>query len=366
MIKYKVFFISITLWVISLPRVSYSQINEEKESASKSRFYPLPVFYYLPSSGYSFGAAFIYYDKSKGTNNEQFPNVIGGYCSYSTKKLIQSGLKINRYFSKNKYKLDIEGNYFRTPDIFWSINPNTNLKESEYVTYDQYRIKADFLVTLNDKIYLGPFLWYEKFVLADYNPNGLIVNGGLLGSLGITNVGAGMEINYDGRDSLFFPTKGIYTDMKGTFFLESLYSDVNFFRMDFDFRYYFNFRQNQVLAFHTLFNCTVGDVPIQMLPRLGSQQMMRGYPTGKYYDKNLLAFQAEYRFPIIWRFSASVFEAVGLVFPKFSKIKVNELKNAGGVGLRCKVDKDQHINIRFDVANSCEGTFVYFTFLEAF
>jgi hypothetical protein len=54
------------------------------------------------------------------------------------------------------------------------------------------------------------------------------------------------------------------------------------------------------------------------------------------------------------------------VFPEIKKFTFKDLKIAGGLGLRYLLDRDEHLNVRLDVAYSEEGTFVYFTIQEAF
>ncbi len=352
--------------LITITEKSCGQSIEESIKVSKVGFYPVPVLFYLPSTGYAFGAAFLYYNNPDPDNSDRFPDIIGGYGTYSTKKQIQGSIRVNRFFGKNDSRFDLEASYYHTPDLFWGIGTDPSTKVSENVTYNQYRIKLDFLASVIKDIYIGPYFWFEKFTLADYDPDGVIIKGNLLGSLGVSTSGLGLEFILDHRDSLFFPTKGIFADMKGLYFNKLIGSDVNFFRFDLDIRYYISIAKGQVLALNTLFNSTAGDVPIQMLPKLGSHQMMRGYPMGKYLDKNLWAVQAEYRSPLFWRIGVSVFAGVGQVFPKFSEFSLSDLKIAGGAGLRYMLDKEQHLNVRLDIAQSREGTYVYFTIQEAF
>lgn len=345
---------------------SFSQTIDESVKTSKDGFYPVPVLFYLPNTGYAFGAAFLYYNNPNPDNPERFPDIVGGYGTYSTKNQIQASIRVNRFFGDNDYRFDLEVSYYYSPDEFWGIGPDPDTKIKEDVIYNQYRIKIDFLFSKIKNIYIGPYFWFEKFGLADYDPNGVIVKGGLLGSLGVTTSSLGLEVIYDLRDSLFFPTEGIFADIKGLYFNKLVGSDVNFFRFDLDVRYYIGITKGQVLALNTLFNSTAGDVPIQMLPKLGNHQMMRGYPMGKYLDKNLWAVQAEYRRPLFWRIGASAFVGVGQVFPMISEFSLNDLKIAGGIGLRYLLDREQHLNVRLDVAQSREGTYVYFTIQEAF
>lgn len=339
---------------------------QQDTGSGKDGFYPVPVLFYLPNTGYAFGSAFLYYNNPDTENSGRFPDILAGYGTYSTKKQIQASIRHNRFFGNNDSRFDLEISFYRTPDEFWGIGPDPDTKVKENVTYNQYRFKTDFLFTPVKNFFIGPYYWFEKFDLSDYEPDGIIARGELQGALGVTTSGAGIQMIIDFRDSLFFPTRGVFTELKAIFFSELIGSNVNFFRFDIDARYYINLKKGHVLALNTLFNSTSGDVPIQMLPKLGSHQMMRGYPMGKYLDKNLWAVQAEYRTPLFWRFGASVFGGIGQVFSQLSEFTVKDLKAAGGLGLRYMLDKEQHLNVRLDIAQSREGTYVYFTIQEAF
>ncbi len=347
--------------------VVFSQVAVDSESEPKVRgkngFFPVPILFYLPSTGYAFGAAALYYHNPEPDNPERFPNILGGFATYSTKKQIQVGTRANFYFGKNDYRFDLDAAFFRTPKEFWGIGGPT---QKEDVTYDQYRIKSDFLFAVKKDFYIGPYIWYEKFDLYKYEEGGMIDTLGLLGSMGVVTSSIGVNLAIENRDSLFFPTKGFYIESKALFYRTWFGSDVNFFRFDLDLRYYVSFFSRQVLALQTILNHTSGDVPIQMMPKLGNYQMMRGYPMGKYTDENLWAAQAEYRFPIWWKVGASVFVGVGEVAPEVKKFNLNEIKFAFGYGLRYLLDDAQHVNVRLDIAHSVEGTFVYFTIQEAF
>ncbi len=336
----------------------------KKQIEGKNGFFPVPIMFYLPSTGYALGGAALYYNNPEPGNPERFPNILGGFATYSTKKQIQIGTRANFFFGKNDYRFDLDAAFFRTPKEFWGIGQP--IQEPEDVTYDQYRVKVDFLFALKKDFYVGPFMWYEKFDLHSYEKGGMIDTLGLLGSMGVVTSSLGIEMAYENRDSLFFPTKGYYIETKALFYSKYFGSDVDFFRFDLDLRYYISIVKRQVLALNAILNHTSGDVPIQMMPKLGNYQMMRGYPMGKFTDKNLWAAQAEYRMPIWWKIGTSVFVGVGQVAPEISKFNTSDIKIAYGYGLRYLLDKAQHLNVRLDIAHSVEGTFVYFTIQEAF
>ncbi len=335
----------------------------ENKIESRDGFYPVPILFYLPTTGYAVGGAALYYNNPEPDNPNRFPDIIGGFATYSTKKQIQVGVRSNYFYGQNDYRFDMDAAFFRTPKEFWGIGGPI---QKEDVTYDQYRVRIDFLFAIKKNFYIGPFMWYEKFVLHSYKEGGMIDTLGLLGSMGVVTSSFGLEMALENRDSLFFPTKGYYIETKALFYRTYFGSDVDFFRFDLDLRYYTGFIKHQVLALNAILNHTSGDVPIQMMPKLGNYQMMRGYPQGKYTDENLWAAQAEYRVPLWWKIGASAFVGIGQVAPEISKFNLNDIKVAFGYGLRYMLDKSQHLNVRLDIAHSIEGTFVYFTIQEAF
>ncbi len=350
--------------------VCVSSIYSQTEKAvtrpveGKEELFPVPIMFYLPSTGYALGGATLFYHNPEPENPERFPNILGGFATYSTKKQIQVGTRANFYFGENDYRFDLDAAFFRTPKEFWGIGQPVGTKEE--VTYDQYRVKTDFLFALKKDFYVGPFVWYEKFDLHEYEKGGMIDTLGLTGSMGVITSSLGLELALENRDSLFFPTKGFYIESKALFYRKTFGSDVDFFRFDLDLRYYISFIKRQVLGLNAILNHTSGDVPIQMMPKLGNYQMMRGYPANKYTDKSLWAAQAEYRMPVWWKFGASFFVSIGQIAPEISKFNTNDIKIAFGYGLRYLLDKAQHVNVRLDIAHSIEGTFVYFTIQEAF
>jgi hypothetical protein len=62
--------------------------------------------------------------------------------------------------------------------------------------------------------------------------------------------------------------------------------------------------------------------------------------------------QAEWRVPLFWRLGATVFGAVGNVYPDLAHVDGDNLKAAGGPGLRLNVGRRNPVNIRLDVARA--------------
>jgi outer membrane translocation and assembly module TamA len=99
---------------------------------------------------------------------------------------------------------------------------------------------------------------------------------------------------------------------------------------------------------------------------VGSEVILRGYPKNRFRDKHFLATQAEYRFPIFWRFGGVAFAGVGDVFETTSDLRADRLKYSIGTGLRFLMNPKERLNIRFDYGIGREGGYYYFSVTESF
>lgn len=99
---------------------------------------------------------------------------------------------------------------------------------------------------------------------------------------------------------------------------------------------------------------------------MGGSYVMRGYFEGRFRDKSLLVFQAEYRMPLFWRLGAVGFVGVGNVAEKFSQLDLGNLKSAYGIGLRFLFDRKERIQLRMDIGWGKNSSGFYFSIFEAF
>jgi outer membrane protein assembly factor BamA len=196
---------------------------------------------------------------------------------------------------------------------------------------------------------------------------GLLDSGDIAGSDGTLVSGLGLRFTIDDRDSSIYTRRGYLVDVGFLIASQYIGSAEDFIQMDFEYRQFFPLFQNHVLAFNYLLQLRTGTVPFQFLPKLGGQYMMRGYYEGRYRDMNYTALQGEYRLPLFWRLGGVVFGSIGKVGPDITSLFSTEyLRVTGGVGLRVLVDREDHVNFRFDLAYNGKEPAFYFSILEAF
>jgi hypothetical protein len=69
--------------------------------------------------------------------------------------------------------------------------------------------------------------------------------------------------------------------------------------------------------------------------------------------------------PLFWRLGAAVFGAAGNVYPDLAHVGADNLKAAGGLGLRINVGSRNPVNIRVDVALAPGSAGIYLMIGEA-
>jgi len=185
-------------------------------------------------------------------------------------------------------------------------------------------------------------------------------------------VSLGPRIEWDTRDSTYYPKKGLLMDVNMDFFSTGLGSKWSYQYYKFGFSKYHGIGDYQVLAFRGMGCAVAGDrVPIYDLCLFGAANDIRGYSVGRYQDRRMFAAQAEYRLMIptkgfLGRFGVVAFAGFGGVGRKFSDIGWSDLLPGGGVGARFRLLKKQPINFRIDYARGDAGSTVTIGVLEAF
>ena len=93
---------------------------------------------------------------------------------------------------------------------------------------------------------------------------------------------------------------------------------------------------------------------------------MRGYYRGRYRDKNMIAFQMEYRIPVWWRLGLVGFVGFGDVADKVSHFELLNFKYSVGWGVRYLLLSQERINVRLDFGIGGGSSNLYITINEAF
>jgi outer membrane protein assembly factor BamA len=228
------------------------------------------------------------------------------------------------------------------------------------------RIRLNVSKKVREGLYVGARYVFDDFNFTRRDPKGQLIEDKVTGANGGRVSGGGLVVNYDTRNSLFYPTKGWLVE--GQLYTEGGYtgSDFDYQKLVVDASKYYEIGKKGVLALNGVMSLAAGDVPFHQMPVIGGTKKMRGYFEGTYRDNNLLMLQAEYRFPIYWRFGGVAFGGLGEVSNKAYSWNFSHIRYNFGAGLRFALDTAQRINMRLDYGIGYKSTGFYLTIGEAF
>ena len=161
----------------------------------------------------------------------------------------------------------------------------------------------------------------------------------------------GLRVARDTRPNHFYPTKGMFTQFTADFFAKSLGSKYTFQSYRGTFNKYWTVGKNQVLAYDLYVCGTGGDPPFYGNCIYGTNNELRGYEAGRYFDRGMIATQAEYRLSLPKKFGFAAFGGVGEVIPGSKQIfRINNFLPSIGAGPRYELSSQYHVNLRADFA----------------
>lgn len=336
--------------------------KEEKRSGINA----LPFVYYSPETRLAIGALLNYHYRGKGDDASARPSSIMPSVIYTMNKQILLELAGDFYWKQNTYHLNSYLSYQKFPNKFYGIGNDTPTSAEEDYTPLISIVRLNFQKSVRKGLYAGIQYQFEHDVLQEVEKGGQLASGKIPGSAGGNISGAGVSLNWDTRNNIFSPTGGSFFLASAEGFPEFLGSDYNFNRYIIDLRKYFPTFPRQAFAVQGFFSSVSGNPPFQMLSLLGGSGIMRGYYLGRYRDRKLLTFQAEYRLPLFWRFRAVGFAGLGDVSGKMKDFRLKEFKYSAGFGLRYLLSLAEGIAVRLDVGYGKNTSGIYFTINEAF
>jgi outer membrane protein assembly factor BamA len=334
--------------------------------AFKPRLIAIPFLYYSPETKLAFGGGGVLTFRAGRKKAETRASSVWAFGTYNLARQFQVVVKPEIYFSRNSFFLSGNLRYERTPQKFFGVgNDMPGSAEESYtprVVTVQVGVKKKFL----GHLFAGVQYEFEQMTMEKLEPGGVLETGEIPGSRGGQLSGFGASLDWDTRDAVIFPRKGVFLQFTADTYGAMTGSDFTFTGLKFDFRKYVPVATDQVLAIQALFRSGSGEVPFHKLALLGGESLLRGYYRGRYRDRDILAVQAEYRVTVWKRIGVAGFAGVADVFPRLAEFRLDHLKYSAGTGVRYMVNKREGTNLRMDMAWG-KGSFgLYFTAQEAF
>jgi outer membrane protein assembly factor BamA len=339
----------------------------EADATRRSRINVYPFAFYTPETGLALGGGGVltYY---AGEEASLRPSNVTVAAYYSTINQYSVAVMPRTYFGDNRWLASAELSASRIVDKYWGIGNETPELDSASYVANRGRALLELQMPLPlSRVHRWGLLYdIEGTGIADRRSNPLLEDTTLVGYDGGLLSGIGAIMAWDSRDHVFFPTRGMFHQVRSTFFPPFLGSAYGFTSHEVDLRWYFPLRSDMVIALQTFGEFTTGDVPFYRLAALGGEDRMRGYYEGRYRDKDFVSVQVEYRTHVWWRFGAVAFVGTGEVMPRLADFRFGELHISGGGGVRFTFNEAERVNLRVDMGFGQGTSGLYFGIEEAF
>lgn len=285
------------------------------------------------------------------------------------------------FFNQNKFRIYAKYGYRNEPANYYgcgyeSIRQKHQSDSTTLYHRNSWQIFPRFVWEVKRNIYLGALFDINHSQALDINP--VMAEDAYFKKYdpSYLSVGLGVMAQYDTRDDVATPGKGILLSGMYKNFGKYFGSKYNYQITEFEYRHFLPvFRPRSVLAWTAKAQWSWGDVPFSELPSFGSPNDLRGYSWGKYRDKSMNYVITEYRHMfgspesykqgnlwaklgfVAWFGTASLGETPA----DWSHWKINY-----GAGLRIQIQPGK--NFRLDVGKEpgIDGAAFYMNMTEAF
>lgn len=360
----------VSLFILSPAKLCLSEDKKEEKSQKQKRtsLVALPIIFYMPETRWGIGAGGLFTYRPKGSQEKSRPSSFSFTAYYTQNKqygfeispelyLIEETYLINAYFKISKFPTKFFGIGNDTPD---------SMEEDYSPRTSNLNLTFQRKIVKKANVYAGVQYKFEHFNILKVETDRMLSTKEIPGSEGGTLSALGFILNWDSRDNIFFPHSGNYFQLTVDFYSPTLGSDFSFTSFKLNLRKYLPVLDSHVLALQTVIQSVTGTPPFHKLSQLGGENIMRGYYSGRYRDKILVAVQAEYRLPIWKRLGMVAFAGLGDVADTLGNIRLGSFKYSVGLGIRFTVVPKEGTNLRLDYGFGKKTSGTYFTVLEAF
>ncbi|MDR2385726.1 MAG: outer membrane protein assembly factor [Tannerella sp.] len=250
----------------------------------------------------------------------------------------------NNYFKGGKSVLSYDVTFTARPLDFWGISYDA-CKINPVINYTRKKIliDANYQYRLSGNWYVGGKLYFAYTYITKIDDLSYIEGQ----KKNYLTTGLGVSLQYDSRDFVPNPKRGVYLMLRQSVFPEIFgNSGKTHYRTTFIADGYKNLWQGAIVAADLFGEFNPGSAPWTLREELGNNWRMRGYYEGRYMDNNMVIGQVELRQHIIQRFGCTAWIGSGAVFPAFDRFRAKNMLITYGIGWRWEFK--HNVNFRID------------------
>ena len=334
---------------VKLPPLPLPRKDTSTRGAAANNLLTFPFVVHSLETNWGFGGIAARFFKAGKRNDSAIrTSDINFLGLYTLRQQLVLVLNSTVYFPKEDRIARFQASYSYFPSDFWGLGDHSSYLAEEGYSQKQIFIDPQFLQRIHDNFYLGVNYQFQHTSPVSYTPGGLFDTEKITGRSGGNTSGIGPILSWDTRNNAFSPDHGFFAELQYAWFSGFLGSDFDFRVFSADIRKFIYLSPKTVLALQGLSGLTFGNTPFRYLEELGGADMMRGYYGGRFTDKCLQAYQAEYRRFLFWRIGVVAFAAIGEVAPAPGQFQLNGFHYSYGAGGRFALSKAEKLNLRVD------------------
>ena len=370
--KKLILFIYFSLYLFQIQAADFQDSTQFSQSKfirffTSPKYIISPFAFYLPETNLVIGAGIKHFYHFGNDSTTRTSNIAASLqYSLNGQYLLRSQYQV---FTKDeKYYINGFLGYSRFPITFYGIGNQIDMSKNEPVIFDYFRFENSTYRKIGKNSFAGLGWRYFNMFNVKTQENGKMETENIQGNKGSKVSGLNISYLFDNRDNILTPSKGYFGQITYSIHGKITGSSHTFNHLQFDARYYLKpFKKREdVLAFQGYGFLSVGDVPFNELAQMGGDMIMRGYFMGSYRDKNLLAFQSEYRLQVLKRWGIVGFVGGGSISEALGEYELKNVKPSYGGGLRFKINRKENVNLRMDYGFGNGQQNIYFFIAEAF
>jgi hypothetical protein len=330
-------------------------------------FVPIPLFITDRALG-GFGAALIpvfikkrpaYIDSVNGKiiRTSVAPDITGGLAAYTANNTWAVGAFRSGNFIKSRIKYRVGALYAHVNMSFY--------KEFSQLGEKELKLTLNTIpVLLQAAKRIGISYWFAglkyMFLHTDISYSGDTILSDLAKSYEFSSVISqlGTLIDYDSRDNVFTPDKGIKFHTEFNWSDNILGSDFDFWRINYYSFIYHPFGQRLIAGLRLDGQQNIGDAPFFMLPYID----MRGIPAFRYQGEADVLSELELRYDFVKRWSGVAFGGAGKAFDDWKQFGSSDWRLTYGGGFRYLMARKFKLRAGVDIARGAGYWSYYIVF----
>ncbi|CAG4999060.1 hypothetical protein DYBT9275_02143 [Dyadobacter sp. CECT 9275] len=351
-------------WVKKIIRKALSDTT----APGRPSFRIYPTLAYSPETSFEFGFSSLLLFQAKNDSLNRLSE-LNAFTFVTLEGQYGIWLDNAIYGDKDKWFFLGKTRFQRFPLLYYGIGPETSGHDPALIDANYLLLKQRVLRKIIPNFFAGPEIDYQQLYNTHFEQPENHSYPLPLGSSGGRNLGLGAALVYDNRHNVLNVRKGFFGEISYLNYNRSLGSKYQFSGWNLDVRSAHPMGTRNVLAWQVYGNFFSGNIPFNQLALMGGEMIMRGYYSGRYRDKNMLAVQTEYRwlpFRFSRRFGGAAFASAAVVAPRVGQFAFRHIRVAGGVGLRYLLFPQKDIYLRLDVGFTKDGPGFYLFTGEAF